>query len=57
MKMKIAAAMAAVIILAGSTAVPAFANVDPATQTEEYTETTETTEKTRDGRSRTGNGR
>ena len=51
MKMKIAAAMAAVIILAGSTAVPALANVDPATQTEEYTEapeTTDTTEETRD---------
>ena len=51
MKMKIAAAIAAVIILAGSTADPAFANVDPATQTEEYLEapeTTETTEETRD---------
>lgn len=43
MKMKIAAAIAAVTILAGFTSVPAFANVDPA-QTEEYVESTDTAE-------------
>lgn len=44
-KKKIAAAFMAVAILAGSTAVPAFANTDPAAEQAAYTETTETTEQ------------
>ena len=43
MKMKIAAALAAIMIFAGSTAMPAFANTDPAAEQAAYTETTETT--------------
>lgn len=42
---KIAAAFMAVAVLAGSTAVPAFANTDPAAEQAAYTETTETTEQ------------
>ena len=45
MKMKIAAALAAIMIFAGSTAMPAFANTDPAAEQAAYTETTETTEQ------------
>lgn len=44
-KKKIAAAVMAVAVLAGSTAVPAFANTDPAAEQAAYTETTETTEQ------------
>lgn len=42
---KIAAAFMAVAVLAGSTAVPALANTDPAAEQAAYTETTETTEQ------------
>ena len=45
MKMKIAAALAAIMIFAGSTAMPAFANTDPAAEQAAYTETTETTDQ------------
>lgn len=41
---RIAAAVMAVAVLAVSTAVPAFANTDPAAEQAAYTETTETTE-------------
>ena len=44
-KTKIAAAVMAVAILAGSTAVPAFANTGTAAEQAAYTETTETTEQ------------
>ena len=44
-KKKIAATVMAVAILAGSTAIPAFANTDPAAEQASYTATTETNEQ------------